>query len=185
MSRHYFITGYPRSRTAWLAAFMTTGQSLCLHEGIARTGGIEPLGRAMEACAKHCGAVGDSDPTLPLYAEEFLEAFPDAPVLVVKRPALEVRSSLMRQGMTLSETESMLERLSAGLETIISKAQVCWPVDYHSIDSTLEPIWEFLVGDGFDALRAAEMVRFRIEVPVSAMRSVLYPSVARKIAIGE
>ena len=32
MPKRFFITGLPRSRTAWMAAFMTSGNAVCLHE---------------------------------------------------------------------------------------------------------------------------------------------------------
>jgi len=34
MNNKFFITGLPRSRTAWFSAFMTASGYPCLHEGL-------------------------------------------------------------------------------------------------------------------------------------------------------
>ena len=43
MKNIFFITGLPRSRTAWLANWFTYGHTFCFHEACRKVGKIEEL----------------------------------------------------------------------------------------------------------------------------------------------
>lgn len=90
--RHFFITGLPRSRTAWMAAFMSTGQAHCFHDVLAD---CEPSGMRAKM---NFGArwVGDSDSALTLFHKEVKQEFPKAPWLVIDRSVHDVYASLSR-----------------------------------------------------------------------------------------
>ena len=79
----FFILGRPRSRTAWLANFLTvTPFSFCLHEGLADFGGsVRLLKRKLDAASGE--AVGNADTGLIHVVDELLEAFPDSRFVVV------------------------------------------------------------------------------------------------------
>lgn len=70
----FFVTGFPRSRTAWLAVWLTTDRTICYHD---------PMGVTLEELqARNPGKrVGISGPETCLMWEEHQ----DAPWLVVRR----------------------------------------------------------------------------------------------------
>jgi hypothetical protein len=84
----FFITGLPRSRTAWLANLFTTDRTLCFHE---------PLVPAASLLADNPAVrIGVSDSTLPLQFERLQAEFPTAHWLYVQRPREECFESFLR-----------------------------------------------------------------------------------------
>lgn len=70
----FFITGMPRSRTAWLANWLTTDRSLCVHD---------PVGSVVPVIGGKL--VGVSGPEVCCAWDSFRAAWPDSPWLVVTR----------------------------------------------------------------------------------------------------
>lgn len=90
---NYFITGLPRSRTAWLANFFTQGESFCAHDAILGCDSLDAFERKLDALP---GVFrGDSDSALLFFAPELLRRFPDARWVVVCRDPEEVVRSLV------------------------------------------------------------------------------------------
>ncbi len=90
MKPPFFITGLPRSRTAWLANLFTTDTTLCLHEP-QNACSIEEL------VQRHAGVrLGISDAGLTFRFRELRERFPEARWVYVHRPPGEVLESLVR-----------------------------------------------------------------------------------------
>ena len=81
--KRFLITGLPRSRTAWLANFLTFGQAFCFHDGLQHCREIGDL----ENLFWNAGAevVGDSDSGLLYVAEALPHLFPDVPLVLVER----------------------------------------------------------------------------------------------------
>lgn len=75
----FFITGLPRSRTAWLANLFTTDGTLCLHEP------KQPVRTLLDGHPRY--RIGISDPILPLAFGLLREEFPGAHWLYVVREA--------------------------------------------------------------------------------------------------
>lgn len=83
--RNYFLTGLPRSRTAWLANFMTFGNSFCHHDGLLSgysAGGLRKLFSETEDAE----FVGDSDSGLVSIAGAIERDIPGSPWVLVERP---------------------------------------------------------------------------------------------------
>lgn len=74
MNPPFFITGLPRSRTAWLAAWLTTDSAICYHD---------PQGVTLEElqAANPGRRVGISGPETCLLWEQY----PEAPWVIVRR----------------------------------------------------------------------------------------------------
>jgi hypothetical protein len=107
MKRYFFVTGLPRSRTAWLANLLTNGDSLCFHGGLLENGGyVERLvGELKDA---PFAAVGDSDASLlgAGMLEPVDAAFPEASWVLVKQHPLR---SMMRHNAAFPEMTQPLE----------------------------------------------------------------------------
>ena len=87
----FLIVGLPRSRTAWLAAFLTEGAVMCHHELLAR------CHNAQEFCDKlhdpRYEVVGDSDPNIPTYYPFLMPALGPHKVIFVDRDEKEAHAA--------------------------------------------------------------------------------------------
>ena len=145
-SLRFFVTGLPRSRTAWLAKFFTTGDVYCMHEGLNLYPDMPSLANAMSGSKK---VYGDSDSALCL--TEFQEVF-TAPTLIIERDRDEVLDSLVN----LYGRHTIVIRL---IDIMISKLRDLdgLRIPFNEIDSRLEEIWQHCVGDGYDPERGNTM----------------------------
>lgn len=90
----FFITGFPRSRTAWLANLFTCGPSFCHHDAIKNAptaGDMSYLLNTTKAMA-----AGDSDSALPLMGVELDDLMFEARWIFVDRPKLQALDSYVR-----------------------------------------------------------------------------------------
>lgn len=82
----FLIVGLPRSRTAWLAAFLTEGDVHCHHELVRQC--RQPADYARRLLATKAPIVGDADPALPMYYPRVRAAVgPHRVVFVTREPA--------------------------------------------------------------------------------------------------
>ena len=86
MARNYFfITGLPRSRSAWLANWMTDKHSYCFHE-LAKYGkDCYELNMVMKKRGEV--TVGTADSSFPYYYKQFMQYIPGKIVVVERDPA--------------------------------------------------------------------------------------------------
>lgn len=91
MAGKFFITGLPRSRTAWCANFMTAGDAFCYHDGLANCRTLDDFARKMDAHP----VSGDSDSGLVFFVDELRDRYPDAQWAVLRRDPAEVVRSLV------------------------------------------------------------------------------------------
>lgn len=115
---NFFITGLPRSRTAWFSAFMTASGYPCMHEGI-----------------NHCETL-DEYKNKVAYASDSNTGFfivpnpyPDRPLLIIHRKGRMNGVEGMTQG-------DLRLRGMNGLH-----------VEFKDIDDRIEEIFNYLTGD--------------------------------------
>jgi len=138
----YFITGFPRTRTAWLANFLTYGDSFCFHEALKRCGGVDALPGLFASTRRRY--VGNSDSALPFFASAVRKLFPQAKWVVIERDEDEVLKSVRRvlpglkhQEM-LNMTKRYLDMLNGALRIKFSELK----------DRAMcKQIWEYCVPD--------------------------------------
>jgi hypothetical protein len=170
MASLFFITGLPRSRTAWLARFMSAGTVACIHDGIM---GCRSGQELVEKVSKLPGtSVGDSDSGLSLFWPELVTT--RAKWLVVRRdPAESLRSFLAMEPYPgigpippLAAAET-IGRMSEGLDRIedLFKPMV---VKFEALDDeqTMRRIWHHLTDDfnTFPAWHWEEMRHMRVTI---------------------
>lgn len=135
MSGRFWITGLPRSRTAWFSVAATTSSSICVHEPTSR---LQSFGDLCEFWKPKFGVdFGVSDSALAMRAEIILQQLQPR-TLIIDRPVDECVASYLeyaeRNGLP-SDGEACLhfanEALSA-LETIRENPLVC-SVDYDDL----------------------------------------------------
>ena len=88
----YLITGLPRSRTAWLANYLTIGSSFCYHEGLKECFDIGDL-RMM----KKAPYTGNSDSSAVFFVDEMKNLFPDMKIVIIDRNYQDVLYSLKNE----------------------------------------------------------------------------------------
>lgn len=91
------VIGTPRSRTAWLAAFLSTPDRIFAHEPSVHWRDLDDL----RAFLDRPGAAA-CDSGLTLFWREALEMRPDLRLIVVRRPIDDVIESCKRAGMPIA-----------------------------------------------------------------------------------
>jgi hypothetical protein len=81
----FFITGLPRSRTAWLANWLTTATSRCYHEGVLLAKSYAEYRQLMTDAGPSVMACGDSNSSLAFIQEQLIEDFPKARWIIIER----------------------------------------------------------------------------------------------------
>lgn len=114
---NFFIYSLPRSRTAWIANFLTYGKSYCYHEPSL---GMFDLTELITLFRKR-PITGSSDCANVLMIDRIQELFPDSKSIVIERPIEEVSYSLRELGITpkLEEMKEGLERVKAELNPLV------------------------------------------------------------------
>ncbi len=130
---NFFIAGLPRSRTAWFAAYLSAHPSVkCFHEGLKGCREPEDFFRKMQPYSPSV-KIGNSDSGLPLMDIETY--FPDAPVVVIRRPMTDsFHSTLDALGVT-NPTNAMLDMFARLNERLCQMNGL--HVDYEEIDERM------------------------------------------------
>ena len=90
---YFFITGLPRTRSAWSSHYFNTEDSYCLHEFTGRLKDISEAKNFLKSKGKLIS--GSADSALVYYQDEIEKQFGiDVPIVIVKRDTLEVLDSL-------------------------------------------------------------------------------------------
>ena len=161
MSRYFFITGLPRSRTAWLSCFFTHGNVACRHEALRHD--LSALGLRKTLDETPGEYAGDSDSALPLMAAQIGRMFPEAPVAVVRRSPTECRESLERVYGSEDLANLAVDQTLRGLD-VLSGCMKTREFDYARLPADLREMWEFLVpGEPFPEWRVNELLDLQIE----------------------
>lgn len=149
----FFITGLPRSRTAWLANFCTHGGILCGHDLL--------CGRTTQQFLRDMEYVHGSAETAlyaPHYADDLLPVVKQARLVVVHRKPKEVVASLERLG--IEGADGLVEIAGQWLEDFESEVSNRLVVDFRALDEAkvLDRIWDY-VTDGKEPAQPRERIR--------------------------
>lgn len=148
--RHFLIVSLPRSRTAWLANFLTYGQSFCYHEGLLGCSNIEQFKKRLESTGTEIS--GNSDCGNVFFLDRIKELIPDIRIVVIKRDLEEVMSSLDAMGDQFGYRETVV----AAAE-LIDKSQhyhSALTIDFNDIgEDACKIIWEYCTGSVFNRNR--------------------------------
>lgn len=165
MSAPFFITSLPRSRTAWLSAWLTTERTLCFHE---------PGKPAAQLIQENPGqTVGIADSTLALKFNQLLEEFPDAPWLYIERDPFACRASLLnftRPHVALPEhgVNRMLASLMDAGQSVKQHPRTL-TVDFNDVNARMPEIWQHLLpGEPYGAMRGKILSRLDVQQQFAA-----------------
>lgn len=111
----FFVTGLPRSRTAWVANYLTYGNTFCFHdEAFAHCATVQAV--ADRLAAMPFENVGCANPLLLLFVERLQEIFPQAKWLFIRRDKQAVIESWCASGT--ESTPEFIGRLDAKLNAL-------------------------------------------------------------------
>lgn len=113
--RPFFIFAFPRSGTAWLANYLTYGNSFCYHELLAESMDVEKLSEHLES--NDAEYVGNSDCGNYLFFSKIIRKFNNPRIVTVIRDPAEIAESLQRNGYTKTYDQDFYEE---GIELLLS-----------------------------------------------------------------
>lgn len=88
---HVFITGLPRSRSAWFANLLTWGDSFVYHDGFDDCETFDDFKEKLDIPYR---VVGNSDPANVLFWKRIVAEWPDATWIVIERGVNDVYASI-------------------------------------------------------------------------------------------
>lgn len=158
MTRH-FITGLPRSRTAWLAAYFSTGKAFCYHEPMARISSLDQIAGLYDL--PQYDHVGISDSGLGFFTKEIIERFAPRTIIVERDPDA-VRRSLQSIGIP---DRFYVKVLAEALGSVPESPLVLRvPFDALRDPQVMEQVHRHLVPSvPFDPMRFALMSKLMVE----------------------
>lgn len=144
--RPFIVYALPRSRTAWLAKFLSYGDWTCCHDIVVELHSFAELQKFFSI-----PYIGSAETGMVEGWRMMQKLVPDARRVVVRRPLDEVRTSLAKFGLAADEDmirrEKLLNDLSEepGVLTVdfkdLDKEEVCQQVFEHCLDLPFDPAW--------------------------------------------
>ena len=150
MLRNFFVIGLPRSRTAWLANFLTYRNRFCYHEAMNGC-------RSMDEYKTKLGSdKGDSSTGLMLI-DDFQSNFPDAKTIIIEsEPQKSIKYAYKTYGVF---DPALIYNMKSKMDLMKG-----WRIHIDEIDDKLPEIWAYLIGDGYDSERAELLKKFNIQI---------------------
>jgi len=146
---NFFIIGLPRSRTAWLANFLTTDHRFCHHEGINGCSSIEQYREKIGSND------GDSGTGMMLFDMNTL--FPDSPIVIIERdPNAAIEFCYRTYGHYDPEAMHFLKERLDKIEGL--------RIRYEEINIRLADIWAHVVGSPFNQRRADMLIKMNVQI---------------------
>lgn len=137
----FLVTGLPRCRTAWFAAYLTEGDTICFHEAYHNNVDLQVPFKNK----------GNSEPSVP---QKWIDEFEPQKIVIVHRDLGDVYRSLKQMG--IAPSVQWLQDLEARNQEMDGLH-----VDYHNID--LENVHDYLGFGNYNPHRAALYNKMHIQ----------------------
>lgn len=162
LQRYFLVMGLPRSRTAWLANFLTNGPAFCFHEPMVGCRSVANLRSKFERM--DYPVVGGADTGAAAFADRIAEVFTSGiQLIIVERDPDECLASLRALGLladvhTLAAGVDALEYVKCKFKPLV--------VSFDSLNDEHvgRGIWEHCIGEGFDVERFRQLCEMNIQV---------------------
>lgn len=148
-AKPFIITGLPRSRTAWLSAFMSTGNAICHHEILKGLSDITELPDSLKSEFHKYVGTADSGAAffLPWIAENM-----DCPIVIIDRNIEDVDNSMRKIGCNIRPALDLLKETINKYERHPKVLKV--PFDLLNEKRIIQKIfWHLMPGEAFDEER--------------------------------
>ena len=161
----FFITGLPRSRTAWLANLFTYKNSFCFHE-ISRIGS-DPYLMMQKMRSRREDHVGSADQMAPYYVDFMVDRTDNMRLIVINRDKEEVKDSLASWiGERNTEINRRVDALDKKLKTMMDRHPHKL-VNYEDLDDpeVIKSMWYYcLPSVTFDEDRYKMLQEFNVQL---------------------
>lgn len=137
----FFITGLPRTRTAWFANLFTYKDSFCFHEAFKTHDTIDEYAKSIDKLPYKYS--GNSDCSIPFIINDLMSIYPKSKIVVIERDIDEVYNSLIK--LFAFDNTKLMNILLAGLRLIeeLKQNHPCLVVQYNDINKRIKSIWEY------------------------------------------
>jgi hypothetical protein len=159
----FFVTGLPRSRTAWTANWLTTDNSICHHD--------IPFDKSLLNGREHVGFCG---PEVVMQYNEIRQELPDAPWLVLLRNSRDALLSFRKVADPLLEVSEeamrkLWEEREYAIGSLTSRPGVeCVRFEELDLEPVARSVWaHLLAGIAFDVERWRMLCDFNIQQDVN------------------
>jgi hypothetical protein len=173
--RPFFVTGFPRSGTAWCANLLTSGGALCLHEGT-RFGPNSDIWMYSE---EHRGT---ADPTI-LLNTTMVQDNCDAPVVWIKRDRKASQDAfgkyIQRSGQSINGLDEFYDKLENAAELSLVFRPNVLVIDFDKLFTveSAEKIWNHCLPNlPFDKIRAKILCGFNVQQDIYSAWSNTAPN---------
>lgn len=156
---NFYIAALPRSRTAWLSAWLCNGTSFCFHEILHRNEGVFPVRPELY--------VGTAETRLELIPE-------GCPRVIVHRPVMECYDSLMTnfevpEGVSFTAYSKLALRVLKDYNNKLDD-MTGLHIAFDDIDDSLWKIHRYLMpNEPIDQDRIDEMQRLNIQITTASV----------------
>lgn len=146
MTRPFIVFAMPRARSAWLSAFLTYGEWTCIHEMSVAFGQISDLDKILSR-----PRTGVCDTQLALCWPEVIGRWPQAKLVVLRRPKAEVVRSCEALGWHGPMLERAVDRLSLALDEVSTlKGVLCTSFQELKHESKARSVFEHCLPCAWD-----------------------------------
>jgi len=186
----FFITGLPRSRTAWMANFFTTQTAWCWHDAMKDGWTAEYVRDRLASLPPEIRFAGDADSGLLMHAEELVDFFPAARWLFVRntpeRAAASYRKAFPPERPYPGVSpDTDVEAVMAKAQAYYNQARVLVPasrrleleLDDLAFPHVMRTVWDWLVpGLAWDERRYRMLDTLRVTVMPEKITMAPLPS---------
>ena len=180
--RVFFVTGLPRSRTAWLANLLTENKSVCWHELTGTLNSIAELKDLVERAETEI--VGVSEPTLLPHWSEINQLLPDARWVFVRRDKVECARSYSAafpdNSLVQADYDKWEEQMADAEKAVGNRGLTVRYQDLESYD-VCSRIMRFTTGQELDFVRWGVLDKLRVTTLAEKVVPYLHPRVRRMI----
>lgn len=146
----FIVTGLPRSRTAWVANYLTYGDMFCLHDALVNWDDLK---------LPDVEYAGIADSGASLFQDNLSERFPDAKWIIIERNYTDVQASLKKMGLNVDTfvVQTKLEELRGKKNPLV--------VPFATLDESIKDIAKYINPDWqLNQVRHEMLLRFNIQV---------------------
>ena len=161
---NFFITGFPRSRTAWLANLFTYKDSFCFHEASKFGGNVYDI--AAKITSRKEKFVGNSDCGTLFYYKDLIKLLPDSKIVIVERDINDVKKSLYKfLGMWNDELETILYKTNKHIIDIQDNHETI-DIEFEELEGegNVEEVWRQVVDIEWDHDRWLQLNDTKVEL---------------------
>lgn len=159
MTDPFFILSLPRSRSAWLAAWLSYNGRPCWHDMLGNVTDAYGLQSLVEK-----GAVGFAETAGSYFPRVLHKTFPKAKFLIVSRNRDDVATSLVRLGKDGVRVADIADQMLTEAIDYLKPRALTMHVAFDDLDDfgVLATIWRFLRNDPFPVQHTAALLQMRV-----------------------